>query len=83
MLCGRSDYGESDLYRAVFAEAGENLPLRHARTCNVFEFQVNEEGRDETGWIGNTPVCKFLLCARVEQFSARFDQRLGSRIPAR
>jgi hypothetical protein len=30
MLCGRSDDGESDVYGAVFAEAGENPPLRPA-----------------------------------------------------
>jgi hypothetical protein len=60
MLCGRSGFGESDLDRAVFAEEGKNLTPRHARTCNVVEFQVNEEGRDETGWTGNTPIRKSL-----------------------
>jgi hypothetical protein len=32
---------------------------------------MNEEGSDEAGRIGNTPICEFLLRARAGQFSAR------------
>jgi hypothetical protein len=68
MLFGRSVFGEGDLDRGVFAEEGKNLTPRHSRTCNVVEFQVNEEGRYEAGWNGSTSICEYLLCARVGQF---------------